>query len=74
MRLGVTSSIPFAEVDKMFTRMYEDRVAEYITEYNFNMLSQKYQMEQIELNDKFKMLKEALKCPRCNKRTWCKKY
>ena len=40
--------------------MYEDRVAERITEYNFNMLSQKYQLEQIELDDKIKMLKEAL--------------
>ena len=30
------------------------------TEYNFNMLSQKYQLEQIELDDKIKMLKEAL--------------
>ena len=30
------------------------------TECNFNMLSQKYQLEQIELDDKIKMLKEAL--------------
>lgn len=29
-------------------------------ECNFNMLSQKYQLEQIELDDKIKMLKEAL--------------
>ena len=49
-----------AEVDKMFAKMYEDRVSERITEYNFNMLSQKYQLEQIELDDKIKMLKEAL--------------
>lgn len=48
------------EVDKMFAKMYEDRVSERITEYNFNMLSQKYQLEQIELDDKIKMLKEAL--------------
>ena len=27
-----------AEVDKMFAKMYEDRVSERITEYNFNML------------------------------------
>ena len=43
----------------MFAKMYEDRVAERITEYNFNMLSQKYQLEQIELDEKIKMLKEA---------------
>lgn len=33
------------EVDRLFAKMYEDRVSERITEYNFNMLSQKYQME-----------------------------
>ena len=35
------------EVDRLFAKMYEDRVSERITEYNFNMLSQKYQMEQL---------------------------
>lgn len=40
--------------------MYEDRVSESITEYNFNMLSQKYQLEQIELDEKIQKLKVAL--------------
>ena len=40
--------------------MYEDRVSERITEYNFNMLSQKYQLEQIELDEKIQKLKAAL--------------
>ena len=49
-----------AEVDRLFAKMYEDRVSERITEYNFNMLSQKYQLEQIELDEKIQKLKTAL--------------
>ena len=49
-----------AEVDRLFAKMYEDRVAERITEYNFNMLSQKYQTEQMELETKIKGLKAEL--------------
>lgn len=48
------------EVDRLFAKMYEDRVAERITEYNFNMLSQKYQAEQIELDEKIQKLKSDL--------------
>lgn len=47
-------------MDRLFTKMYEDRVAERITEYNFNMLSQKYQAEQMELEAKIKTLKAGL--------------
>ena len=49
-----------AELDRLFAKMYEDRVSERITEYNFNMLSQKYQTEQLELEEKIKALKAAL--------------
>lgn len=49
-----------AEVDRLFAKMYEDRVAERITEYNFNMLSQKYQAEQIELDERIQKLKAEL--------------
>lgn len=48
------------EVDRLFTKMYEDWSASRITEYNFNMLSQKYQVEQMELNDKINKLKDDL--------------
>ena len=41
-----------AEVDRLFARMYEDRVNGTITEQNFMMLSQKYQTEQAELTEK----------------------
>lgn len=47
------------EVDRLFAKMYEDRVSERITEYNFNMLSQKYQTEQRELDAKIAQLREA---------------
>mgnify|MGYP002737292087 CR=1 FL=1 len=49
-----------AEVDTLFTRMYEDWAAERITEYNFNMLSGKYQSEQAELEEKIEQLQSAI--------------
>ena len=48
------------EVDRLFMKMYEDRSSGKITEYNFNMLSQKYQEEQTELDDKIARLKADL--------------
>lgn len=45
------------EVDRLFAKMYEDWSAERITDYNFNMLSQKYQTEQQELTEKIDRLK-----------------
>ena len=44
------------DVDKLFTRMYEDRMNGSITEQNFIMLSQKYQIEQEELTRKVNTL------------------
>ena len=41
-----------AEVDSLFAKMYEDWTAGRITEYNFNMLSDRYQDEQRELDEK----------------------
>ena len=49
-----------AEVDKLFSRMYEDWVAGRITEYNFNMLSGKYQTEQAQLDEKIGQLQAAI--------------
>ena len=37
------------ELDRLFSKLYEDWVCERITEYNFNTLSKKYQTEQEEL-------------------------
>lgn len=48
------------ELDRLFVRLYEDFVAERITEYNFNMLSGKYQTEQAELEQTIDGLKKEL--------------
>lgn len=48
------------EVNALFAKMYEDRVAEKITERNFSMLSAKYQNEQAELTEKVQNLQEQL--------------
>jgi D-mannonate dehydratase len=40
--------------------MYEDWSAGRITEYNFNMLSEKYQREQQELEEKIQKIREAV--------------
>ena len=49
-----------AEVDRMFMKLYEDWSMGRITEYNFNMLSQKYQDEQTELDSRIAELKNSL--------------
>ncbi len=48
------------ELDRLFSKLYEDWVAGRITEYNFNMLSAKYQTEQQELIEKIDALKAEL--------------
>ena len=52
-----------AEVDTLFARMYEDWAAGRITEYNFSMLSGKYQSEHAELDTKIEkiLVHEAVK-------------
>jgi len=49
-----------AEIDRLFMKLYEDWSSGRITEYNFNMLSQKYQDEQGELDGRIVKMKEAL--------------
>ena len=49
-----------AEVDGLFTKMYEDWSLGKITEYNFTMLSERFQTEQQELETKIRELQEAL--------------
>ncbi len=56
-----------AELDKLFARLYEDRCQNRITEYNFNMLSQKYQTEQSELEEKIAKLNSELMLDRKTK-------
>ena len=49
-----------AELDNMFARMYEDWAAGRITESNFNMLSQRYQKEQVEQEQKIQTCRADL--------------
>ena len=49
-----------AEIDSLLMKMYEDWSAGLITEYNFNMLSEKYQMEQRELDAKIQQLRASM--------------
>ena len=49
-----------SEVDTLFARMYEDWAVGRITEYNFSMLSGKYQSEQAELDTKIEQLQSAI--------------
>ncbi|MBE5811911.1 MAG: DUF4368 domain-containing protein [Clostridiales bacterium] len=53
-----------AEVDRLFMKLYEDWSSGRITEYNFTMLSEKYQDEQQALADQIALLKEALAADR----------
>ena len=54
------------ELDGLFARLYEDRVSGKITEYNFNMLSGKYQSEQAELDEKITAIRNSLSTVRQN--------
>ena len=49
-----------AEVDRLFTKVYEDWAEDRITEYNFRMLSQKYQTEQQAIEEKLGQLQAAM--------------
>ena len=47
-------------IDKLFAKLYEDRILEKITERNFSMLSEKCQQEQDELNSRIAELTKLL--------------
>ena len=48
------------ELDNLFSKLYEDRAAEAITERNYAMLSTKYQTEQAELEGQISAWKEKM--------------
>ena len=48
------------EINILFAKMYEDWSAGRITEYNFNMLSEKYQSEQEDLDEKIQQLHKSI--------------
>ena len=47
-------------INELFVKMYEDWSSGCITESNFNLLSERYQTEQAELDDKIAALKAAM--------------
>ena len=48
------------ELDRLFSKLYEDWAVERITEYNFKVLSEKYQTEQTEVLEKIERLQAEL--------------
>lgn len=49
-----------AQVDSLMVKLYEDWSSERVTEYNFNLLSRKYQEEQTELDSQIHTLRVEL--------------
>ena len=49
-----------AELDRLFSSLYEDKVMERITERNFEMMSGKYQKEQLEIEARLRQVTETL--------------
>ena len=56
-----TLSLRDKELDKLFTRIYEDNVAGKISDERFAKLSGKYELEQAELTGRIKLLKTELR-------------
>lgn len=50
-----------SELDKLFAKLYEDRVAEKITERNYERLSANYEIEQTELENRIIELEAAMR-------------
>ncbi len=49
-----------AELDRLFSSLYEDKVMERITERNFEMMSGKYQKEQLKIEARLREVTETL--------------
>ena len=49
-----------SELDKLFSNLYEDKVLNHITEYNYLKMSQKYQDEQNEIMEKSKIIENKI--------------
>lgn len=48
------------ELDKLFSALYEDKVMENITERNYNLMSDKYEKEQLEIESRIKVIDTEL--------------
>ena len=49
-----------AELDKLFSALYEDKVMERITERNYDLMSAKYEKEQLEIDERLRVVDDEL--------------
>lgn len=48
------------DIDRLFVKIYEDRISGVLSERNFDMMSQKYQTEQTEIDTKIEQLNKKI--------------
>lgn len=48
------------ELDRLFSALYEDRVMENITERNYSLMSAKYEKEQLQIDERLKVIEAEL--------------
>ena len=53
-----------SELDKLFSALYEDKVMERITERNYEMMSQRYEAEQREIEERLQVIEAELTAKR----------
>lgn len=49
-----------AEIDKIFSQLYEDRAAKKVSDRNFTVMTEKYELEQTQLDEKIKQIEGSL--------------
>lgn len=49
-----------AEIDKIFSQLYEDRATKKISDRNFTVMTEKYELEQTQLDEKIKQIEGSL--------------
>jgi hypothetical protein len=57
-----------AELDKLFTALYEDRVMERITERNYSLVSGKYEQERLDIENRLNAIETELTTKGANQR------
>jgi DNA invertase Pin-like site-specific DNA recombinase len=56
-----------AELDKLFTALYEDRVMEHISEHNYALVSGKYEQERLDLENRLREIETELTAKGANR-------
>ncbi len=60
------SKVRLSSIDNLFANLYEDRMKNELTERNFKMMSDKYQLEQDQLSQRILKIEEELKVDTVN--------